>query len=888
MLLSPGTQLGQYEVIESVGVGGMGEVYRARDTKLDRDVAIKVLPEEFSQDKERVARFEREAKLLAQLNHPNIATLYGLEKHEGQQFLVMELVEGETLAERIARGPIPLDEALSLLIQIAEGLEAAHEKGIIHRDLKPANVKITPEGQVKILDFGLAKAFATDPNVSVETSQSPTRLRQGFGEAGTQLGAIMGTASYMSPEQARGKPVDKRTDVWAFACCLFEALTGRKTFAGETASDIVGAVLRDEPQWNALAVDTPTIIRRLLKRCLVKDRRERVPDIGVARFEIKEAMTGSGTDLAAVRTVARSPMWQRLAPYVATAAAAGLIVWAASPQESSAPPFPARSMISLADGVELVGGNNSSLALSPDGQLLVYAATRDGNSLLFSRPLKSFEASPIPGTEGATSPFFSPDGQWVGFFTGERLKKVSLDAGLASVICNATGTGRASWAPDNTIIFSTGSSGLLSVSADGGEPEILTTPDRDSGDIWHMDPHILPDGENVLFTISMGADSRVGLLSLSSREWVVLELGSAQGVRYAPSGHLIYGRAGGLSAAAFDVEQLKVVGSSVPVVGNVSTSSLFGMGDCVLSDNGTLVYAPERRKNELVWVDRQGVTTPLLDAPGVYLAPSISPDARRLAVAVLDPSVARRSLWIYDLGRATLTRLTSDDSDATDPVWSPDGTRIAYGSRVADVTFNVFVKTVDGAAEAIQLTSAPNAVPVSWSPDGENIIYMGASAGVHIVSNDPGNPAEPLLTGHDQRNGTLSPDGRWLAFSSFESGRVEVYVRPYPALDRSFLVSTAGGAEPRWSGNGRELFYREGDKMMAVDVRLERDFSASQPRVLFEGPFATDPVGGDGINYDVTPDGERFVMVRETERTPQLYMVLNWFEELKRVAPRAQ
>ncbi len=639
MALDPGARLGPYEILAPIGAGAMGEVYRARDTKLGRQVAIKVLPDEFSRDNVRLARFEREAQLLASLNHTNIATLYGLEESEGHKFLAMELVEGETLAERIASGAIPLEEALPLFKQIAEGLEAAHEKGVIHRDLKPANIKITPEGKAKILDFGLAKAgFAHDVK-----SESPTVTRRG-----TETGAILGTAAYMSPEQSRGKAVDKRTDIWAFGCCLYEALTGKVAFLGETVSDTIANILEREPEWQALPGATPGSVRALLRRCLKKDSNERLRDIGDARIEIDEARSEPPGPLSTVPAAAQLPLWRRALPWSIAAlmvVVAGMAVWNVIRPSPLVPPTLTHFVVALDSEQQLAVRPMLPIAFSPDGTQLVYAAqplgdaTYSGRTQLYLRRPNEFDARPIPGTEGAQNPFFSPDGRWVGFHANRTLLKVSVAGAAPQKICDASfALLGASWGPDDTIIFGVPAGGLRRVSAAGGIPETLTTPDFAKGEASHGFPHILPNGTHVLFIINTVEGNRVGVLSLESGEWRTLhQLGKGGRTHYLSTGHLVYGQTGSLLAVAFDLEQLEPKGSPVPILEGVLSERWLGydVSYFALSGNGTLVYVPgggATAESRLVWVDREGRATPLWNERGIYRHPRLAPDGARLAV----------------------------------------------------------------------------------------------------------------------------------------------------------------------------------------------------------------------------------------------------------------
>ena len=770
MALESGTRLGHYEILAPLGVGGMGEVYRARDTKLGRDVAIKVLHEAFSRDKERLARFEREARLLAQLNHTNIATLHGLEESDGQPFLVMELVEGETLAERIARGPIPLDEAIPLFIEIADGLEAAHEKGIIHRDLKPANVKISPDGKPKILDFGLAKAFAQEDDVSAEMSQSPTLTR------GTALGVIMGTAAYMSPEQARGKKLDKRTDVWAFACCLYEALTGRKVFEAEDVSLTLAEVMKSEPQWETLPTDLPPLLLVFLKRCLDKDPKHRLRDIGDVRLAMEGAFE-SGASQA--RTVSR-PVGLVAAAALALSVITGFAVWRMSKSEPAPQPV-ARFSLPLPSGVSLTGSGRHVVALSSDGTRLVYSA----NQQIYLRALDQTEAVPVRGTEGgARNPFFSPDGEWVGFWVDGELRKVLIEGGAPVRLCEALRPLGASWGADDAILFGQHGVGILRVSAAGGTPEVLVPldlPVRGHG------PQILPGDKAVLLTLGDGPnwnDAQIVVHSLETGERKVL-IEDGRDARHLPTGHLVYVLDGTLLAVPFDAERLEVTGGPVPMVEGIDSASPSGASQFSVSDTGSLVYVSgQTTKRTLVWVDREGREEVLKVEPRAFSHPRISPDGSRIALALRDQE---EDIWIWDLARETLTRLTFAPGRDSYPVWTLDGQRLVFSSD-RDGSQNLYWKAADGTGSVERLTkSESDHFAYAFTPAGGQLVFLelgeqGADLGVLTLEGS----SEPLLaTEFDERTAALSPNGRWLAYESNDSSQyeIEIYVRPFPNVD---------------------------------------------------------------------------------------------------------
>jgi eukaryotic-like serine/threonine-protein kinase len=874
--LMMGQTLAHYRIVERLAAGGMGEVYRASDTKLGREVAIKVLPDAFARDPERLARFEREARLLASLNHPNIAAIHGFEQSGDIPYLVLELVPGVTLAGRLAAGPLGVEEALRNCSQIAVALEAAHERGVIHRDLKPANIKITPEGKVKVLDFGLAKAFAVD----LAESSAVT-------EVGTREGVILGTSSYMSPEQARGKPVDKRTDIWSFGCVLYEALTGRRAFTGDTVSDTIAAILEREPQWDSLPDATTVSIRLLLSRCLEKDRNRRLHDIADARIEIEDALAGRVTAGPTTGPTMRARAGWRLAlPWglaglLLGAIAAGVAIWEMQPRSLPTPQPTARFVMALPATERLSSLDSPSLAISPDGTHLAYVVRSEGSEQLYLRAMDQFESRPIPGTEDAYSPFFSPDGQWIGFFSARKLKKVSTKGGPPLTLCDAFASS-ASWGADDTIVIGD-ASGLLRVSAAGGEPQAITTLDSSKGEIGHDWPEILPGGKAVIFTLST-SDQHVVVQSLETRSRQVLVQGSY--ARYVPTGHLVYIRAGRLLAVSFDLARLKVTGDPVPVVEDVLVTPNFGLAQFCFSSLGLLVYIPggiEGAERRLVWVDRKGMVKPWVGSPRAYWFPRLSPDGRRLSVQI---GSVNSDVWTYDLRGETPTRLTFK-ADNNLPIWTPDGKRLTFASNKLGA-MNLFWKAADGSASEERLTTSEHPqLPCSWSPDGEMLafeeIHPRTGSDLWILPLKGERKPRPFLqTQSDEEDAAFSPDGRWLAYASNESGRYEIYIQPLSGPGGKRQISTEGGTAPLWARNWRELFYLNGDKMMAVEITIHPTFTVGKRRLLFEGRYQK---VGPRANYDVTPDGQRFVMVqaRERELAPaQLNVVTNWFEDLKR------
>jgi serine/threonine-protein kinase len=889
----------------------MGEVYQAHDTKLGRDVAIKVLPANFVNDPERLSRFQREARMLAALNHANIATIYGLEQSGSVTCLVMELVSGETLAERVKAGPLGIEEALKIAVQIAEALEAAHEKSIIHRDLKPANVKVTPEGKVKVLDFGLAKAFAGDA-ANDDPSNSPT-----LSAAATMQGVILGTAAYMSPEQARGKACDKRTDIWAFGCVLYELLTGRQAFQGETTTEILAAVLRGEPDWQALSASTPVKIRDLLGRCLQKDLRRRLHDAADARIEIEGALVGpemaeSAASVKGIRVLGRRELTLSVVGLLSVAAVTGFAIWNLKPAPPAAAKPVSRFTITLPPGQQLaVPETGPAVALSPDGTHLAYVAGQGGTQRVYLRSLDSLEARPIPGTEVATAgtsytePFFSPDSQWLGFFAGGKLKKVSVSGGPALTLCDVSMSYGASWGSQGMIAFAPVQTPfLVQVSELGGEPQPLTRIEK--GEVGHGWPEFLPGGKAVLFAAGAGGgggnnwgNAQIAVQSVGTSEHRKLIQGGTN-PHYAPSGHLVYAQGGTLMAVPFDPQRLTLTGATVPMLEAILQSTADGDAQYSFSATGSLVYiqgAAQSAELKLVWVNRNRVEQPLAAPARAYVNPRISPDGRRVAVGFTEPD---RQIWLYDLSRDTLTRFTFQGNNNLVPFWTPDGKRIAFTSN-KDGQRNLFWQLADGSGGLERLTTSEFVqLPASWSPDGQLLAFseVNATTGYDIwvvrlsgPSSGSGqvHKAEPFLrTQFNEAAPQFSPDGHWLAYISDESGRKEIYVQPYPGPGGKWQISTEGGVEPLWNRNGRELFYRSGKKMMAVEIATKPSFSAGTPKVLFEGTYQSLPTISTP-NYDVSPDGQRFLMLKPTEQTQaaptQITVVLNWFEELKRRVP---
>ena len=878
----------------------MGEVYRARDTKLDRDVALKVLPEAFTQDPDRLARFEREAKVLASLNHPNIAAIYGLEEAEGIRALVLELAEGPTLADRIAKGPVPLDEALPIAKQIAEALEAAHEAGVIHRDLKPANIKVRDDSTVKVLDFGLAKAFQPDAS-DVSASMSPTIS---LTAAATQMGMVIGTAAYMAPEQAKGLPVDKRADIWAFGAVLFEMLTGRKLFDAGDVSEMLASVLVKDPDISSMGNHVPDHVRSLVRRCLVKDRRQRMRDIG----DVRLAMEGTFSAVSAASepaAVFQPRVWQRPAviavALVVTLVAGGVGVWGLMRSDPVAPrverfalPPPLPETLGLSQG-------RRDIAISPDGTRVVYTATGGNPYQLYVRSVDALTATPLQGLSAPYGPFISPDGAWVGYFDlpiggGLTLLKVSILGGPPVTICGLeSGPLGATWAEDNTIIFgSIAPSGLWRVSANGGDPEELTTPDAGVNHAW---PHVLPGGRAVLFTILTGEavdQAQIALLNLETGEQRVLVSGGSAS-RYAATGHIVYGISGTLRAVGFDLDLLEVTNPNpVPVLNGVVTKAN-GAANFDLARDGSLVYmaglSGAGAGRVAVWVDHQG-NSQLLSLPErLHFGPRLSPDGSRLAVQIADSE--NFDVWVSELARGTLSRLTSNPEFDGSPLWTPDGERVVFQSE-RDGSLGLYWVAADGTGEAERLLTIDDARllrPYAWSADGSTLVFeyatteTGRNIGVLSLEGEP--TWEPLLdTMADEYSPAISPDGGWIAYSSDETGRPQVYAQRFPELGRKVSISVGLGRHPLWSPDGRTVFHSSLEGMMAVPVEPSSSLQVGSVDLLFQGY-----VVGDFRQFDLSSDGQQFLVLRspttmdDTNAAPEAILVKNWFEELKRLVP---
>jgi serine/threonine protein kinase len=899
MAIPIGSRLGPYEIVAPLGRGGMGEVYRARDTKLNRDVAIKVLLSSVAHDPDRLARFSREAQVLASLNHPNIAHIHGLEDTEGVQALVMELVEGPTLADRIAQGPIPVDEVLPIARQIAEALEAAHYAGIIHRDLKPANIKVRPDGAVKVLDFGLAKAFDPAGASGPDATISPTLSLHA-----TQAGVVLGTAAYMSPEQARGKVVDARTDIWAFGCVLYEMLTGQRAFQGDDVTDTIVAVISKEPDWQALQ---DSRLRPLLVRCLNKNSRQRLQAIGDARIQVEELMSGSVEQPASShlprRSFARRAAPAAIAALASSALTAALVLSVFPERAAQNPPLASRFEIVPPPSQAL--GNLDfarAIAVSPDSRFIVSVA-RPERSQLAVRAIDGLDVRLLSGADNANQPFVSPDSQWIGFFQGGSLKKMPVSGGAAIAICPTDGIRGASWGDDGSIVFATFAGELMRVPAGGGEPMLMTRPDASKNERYWF-PSILAGGRGILFTITAPDDAesaQVAVLDLKTKQQKTLIRGSQ--AEYVPSGHLVYAAANTLRAVRFDLERLQVLSDAVTVVDDVAMTIRSG-AQYAVSWTGTLVYVPSRppMARSLVWVDRKGQEAPIPAPARAYIEPRLSPDGSRIAVAIADQD---NDIWIWDLTRGgPLTRFTLDPSPDQHPIWTANGQRIVFASSRTGA-LNLYAQAADGTGAVERLTTGRDTQwPAFVLSDGTGIIGTEISpdtAGDIVwfkstVSSSAQGTAlasSPLLverlvhTKAIESSPDLSPDGRFIAYQSAPGG---IYVRPFSRIaDGSWQVSTDGGSRPLWGRNGRELFYIDREnKLTAVPVQTSgRAFVHGSPQKVFDAVYAQ-PVG-NSRPYDVSPNGQRFLMIKEdpklAEEPRRLIVVLNWLEELKNKVP---
>ena len=894
MALSQGTRIGPYEVVSPLGAGGMGEVYRAHDQSTGRDVALKVLPELAAADPDRLARFQREAKALGGLNHPNIAAIYGVEDRGAVPAIIMELVAGEDLSERIGRGAVPLPEALTIARQIAEALSAAHDAGVVHRDLKPHNIKVRDDGVVKVLDFGLAKTM--DAASSSTATNSPTLTARA-----TAMGMILGTAAYMAPEQAKGKPVDKRADIWAFGVVLYEMLTGRRAFPGDDVSDVLASVLKTDPDFQALPPETPPAVRRLIARCLTKDPRERLRDLGEGMRQLDDA---EAAPAVSAQPAAPGAFWRRAMPVAIAVVVTAAAAYGASRVLAPAPPPPAppvRFLVPSTPGATILQtAGNSDIALLPDGSGFVYSVIGQAQAALQLRRFAEFEPTALRGAVGAVGPFISPDAQWVGFSDSAnpaRLKKVQLSGGTPATLALFPHTVYgATWTQDGrSIVAGSSSGGLHLVDHNGGEPKEITSVDPTTGDNSHRWPAAVPGTNLVLFVGFGPSGAHLCAIDLGTRQVVRLGIqGSTP--RYLAPGYIVFGvRDGGLRAVRFDPARMEVRGTPAPVLEGIMTKGsgavMFDMlpaGQLVYGLGGGLMAG-----RRIVWVDRAGKETPTNAPERTYFYARFAPKGEKLSLDVREQD---GDIWLWD-PRGTMQRLTQTDGSDQYGLWTPAGDRVIFQSDMNQKA-GLYVMRADGIGQPSLVLEGPAAYPNAVTPDGLSLIYRQASPqsknDLMLISIDgPDRTPKGLIQSpHDELNAAISPDGKWIVFESDASGRAEVYVRPFPDVNAfQEVVSTAGGTEPVWGPGSREIVFLGADgKLKLVTMTAG---AAGKP--AFTAPadlFSTAPYffGGVGRNYDISPDGRRFVMVKRSGDAPSstepLRVVLNWAEDVRRAVGR--
>lgn len=880
---SKGSTIGsKYEVIEELGRGGMGVVYKAKDTKLKRTVALKFLSPELTRDEEAKERFIHEAQTASALDHPNICTVHEIDEDEGQMFIAMAYIEGQSLREKAKAGPLKLNEALDIAIQVAQGMHEAHEKGVVHRDIKSANIMVTAKGQAKIMDFGVAKLAGQ------------TRF--------TRTGTTMGTVAYMSPEQTRAEKVDYRTDIWSLGVVIYEMVTGQLPFKGDYEQAVVYSILNEEPEsLTSVRTGVPMELERIVNKALIKDpaaRYQHVDELAVDLRAVDVDKVGiskistPGVRAQAPRQFVRLKEVKQLGIatliVIITALVTFVAVWNLKPGATKKPQTVRRLIINLKSN-ERLGGTvyGNDLAISPDGKQLVYVAS-DGNVIqLYHRPMDQLDATSLPGTEGAEHPFFSPDSRWVGFFLTGELKKLRLGSARPQTICKGGAIPQgATWSPDGSIIFSVLNSGLLHVSASGGIPKAITTPDVEKDEIGHRFPVMLPGGKAVLFHIDRGGwlqDTRVAVLSLRTKKWQVILEEEGYYPHYVSTGHILYVQAGMPMAVPFDLRRLKISGTPLPILEDVAVGEE-GKINFSFSRDGTLVYASRRSEEEninLVWVNRRGQITVTEKEQRLYSHPRISPDGKKVAVNI------ERDLHVYDVESGTLNKITFKKT-ITYPVWTPDGKHLVFAADWGG-KLDLYWKLADGSAEAEKLFSSEYPIyPASWSPNGESLAFYeinpNTQRDIWILS-IKNRTAKPIIASQfNERVPMFSPDGRFISYVSNDSGRDEIYVQPFSITGAKWQISEGGGTEPMWSPDGRELFYRAGNKMMSVKVETEPSFKWGKPQKLFEGRFLSHL---NFSNYHIHPDGDRFLMAKAKEKTSinQIHVVLNWFEELKRLVP---
>ena len=901
MTLSPGTRLGRYEIRLMIGAGGMGEVYRARDEKLSRDVAIKVLPSDLSTNAERLHRFEQEAQAAGALNHQSILAVYDIGMHDSAPYVVSELLEGESLRDILSQRSLGARKATEYATQLAQGLNAAHETGIIHRDLKPDNIFITNDDRLKILDFGLAKL--------VQSSQTNVQTDIATRRAYTNPGTVMGTAGYMSPEQVRGDELDRRSDIFSFGSILYEMLTGQRAFRRETSAETMAAILKEEPP--EFSVTNSTIspsLERIVRRCLEKQPARRFQSATDLAFALDALSAPSGPSLTetlhatGVSFVKRERLvWIAVGVLLLFAVGLLLLTLTRSRQPGAESSTVVRYEISTPDKTALNLIRWPSMALSADGSTVVFVGTTNGIQGLYVRRRDETAIKPIPGTEGASSPAFSPDGKWIAFLADRTLKKTTLDGQVATVLKVDDARG-ISWAGEDTLLYSPDASeGLFLISAEGGEPKRVTKPDTTTNERTHRWPQVLPGGKAAIFTVGMlnSPDSyeqaNIHVVNFATGDNHMVLQGASM-ARYAPTGHLIFAKGGSLYAVGFDLETLATRGKPQLILQGVAGDETTGVVHFAIADDGTLAYvpgSPGANMRRIVWVDRSGKVQPINLGPAQYNDVRLSPDSSRAAVLV--GSSGSGDVWVYDLTRATSTRLTFNGRNAT-PIWSRDGKSIYYVEMDPTAAGKSLVtrKPADGSRDAQTLVSLDGTAYIkALMPDGDFGIfdYQRSTGNGNIVQSKLGEGAtlmELVSTGFAESAAVLAPDGRWLAYQSNESDRPEIYVRDMSAAGGRWQISTGGGEEPRWSHDGRELYYRNGNLFMSVTISTRPSFHASTPTNLFGGIF--DLRTNTGITYDVDPKGNRFLMIRPVEEStaPSVMIVLNWFEELRRLAPTGQ
>jgi serine/threonine protein kinase len=885
-MATSGQRLGPYEILAAIGAGGMGEVYRARDTRLDRVVAIKILPDHNASKPELRERFEREARAVAALNHAHICVLHDIGHQNGTDYLVMEYLEGETLAQRLTKGALPLDQVLRYAIEIADALDKAHCKGITHRDLKPGNIMLTKAG-AKLLDFGLAKLTQQDTAANMPLSQASTK------GSITGQGVILGRVQYMAPEQVEGKDVDARTDIFAFGVVVYEMATGKKAFEGKTQASLIAKILEiDPPPISSLQPMTPPALDRVVRKCLAKEPEKRWQDASDLCDELRWISESSAQPLGpraistkGIPALGPRPLVLGLGALI-IALITALMVWNLKPSPASPSKAVSRFTIPLPPGQSVSTPDiaGTALALSPDGTKLAYVASEKGTQRIYLRAMDGFEARPLSGTEGGDNPFFSPDSQWLGFSSGGKLRKVSVNGGAVVTLSEAAGLNLgASWSSQGTIVLG-GVGGLQQIPDGGGTLEQLTHLER--GDAAHGWPELLPNGESMLFTVATNGPPRLAVQALRSGKRQNLIAGGTP--HFVDSGQLVYAQAGTLMAAPFDLRKLTITSAAIPVVEGILQSPITGAAQYSISSTGTLAYVPGSAtvQSRLVWVSRTGVEQLLLAPTHAYLDPRLSPDGRTIAVGTSEDGL---QIALFDVGRETLSRFTFEGNNRV-PIWTPDGKHIVFWSDAMGEPANLFWQRADGSGGREQLRKSNYLdAPFSFSADGELLSFVELKAtGDEIwVLRMSDRKAQPFLSASGPDAPEFSPDGRWLAYVSEESGRREVYVQPYPGPGGKYQISPEGGTEPVWNRNGRELFYRNGDKMMAVDIYTEPSFAAGKPRQLFEGDYILNYFAGP--YYDVSSDGQRFLMLKPVEHAQvapsEINVVLNFFEQLKQKVP---